>query len=79
MTQHGPDRPVDVANVELSAKWHTGGDGVVCHGEQQVVQRLLQPVILADDLAPSGVIGQVWHVQERGEVQPGRLPVLDRR
>ena len=79
VTQHGPDGPVDVAHVELSAQWHTGGDGVVGHREQQVVKSLLQPVILAHDLMPSSVVGQVWHVQERGEVKPGRLPVLDRR
>jgi hypothetical protein len=41
------------------------------------VERLVEPVVLRDDLGDRRALGQLGQVQHRREVEPGGLPVVD--
>ena len=46
--------------------------------DERAVERLVEPVVLADDLVEVGALGQRRAVQDRREVEAGGLPVVDR-
>ena len=67
----------DLGAHRLGVGRGVGGQGVGGELDQLVVERLLQAVVLLDDLVARGALGQLGHVEERRQVQALRLPVVD--
>ncbi len=79
VAEHRPDGAVDVAHGHAAAHQLAVLEGVGRHGDQVVVERLGQAVVLLGGAVARGALGQVGDVQDRREVEAGGLPVLDGR
>ncbi len=76
--EHRADRAVDVADRQLRPDRLAALEGILGEGDQVVVEGLLQPVVLAGGAPQRRALGQVRQVQDRRQVEPAGLPVLDR-
>src|SRR6266568_653228 len=77
--QHRADAAVLVAHGDLDAGRGAVGQRRRGRRDEPVVQCAVQSVVLRGDAVQRRVVGQVRHVQYRRQIQPLRLPVLDRR
>ena len=77
--QHGADGAVDVADLELAAHRLAGLDGRTGRGDQLVVQRHLQAVVLAVGVPQAAGLLQGRLVEQPRKIDAARLPVVHRR
>ena len=79
VAQHRAARAVGVADLRREADRRARLERRRAAGDQLVVERVLQPVILLDHLAPGHRRRQVGQVQHGRQVEALRLPVIDGR
>jgi hypothetical protein len=80
--EHGADGAVDVADGELGAHRLAALERGCGDPDQLVVERPVEPVVLAagvPEVLTGELLADVGDVEDRREVEPGRLPVVDRR
>ncbi len=78
MAQHRTNRAVGVDDVKGDLDRHPVAQGFLRHGDEPLVEVLVQLVVLAHHVAQRNVVVEFEAVQDRIEIQSVSLPVVDR-